>query len=63
MKRILLLAIIGIIGGIAILKNISKKDSLHFVESADDADVSQEDKNFGAFPPEIPAHQFDALFI
>ena len=62
MKRFLLLATIGIIGGIAILKNISKKDSLRFVES-DDADVSREDKNFGAFPPEIPAHQFDALFI
>jgi hypothetical protein len=63
MKKFLLLATIGIVGGLALLKNVSKKDSFRFVESTDDGIVDQDDKNFGAFPPEIPANQFDALFI
>jgi len=63
MKKTFLLAVLGIIAGIAIAKNVHlKRESLHFVEK-DDEIVDQDGKNFGAFPPEIPSHQFDSLFI
>ncbi|MBI4417930.1 MAG: hypothetical protein HY563_04070 [Ignavibacteriales bacterium] len=56
MKRIFLLITLGIIGTLAVLKTINqKKESFHL--------VADSDKNFGAFPPEIPSHQFDDLFI
>lgn len=55
MKRLLLFLSLGIIGTVAVLKTMnSKKPEAEFISS---------DKNFGAFPPEIPASQFDDLFI
>lgn len=58
MKKLLILASIGILGALAILKGLqNKQEVFHFV------DVDQEGKNFGAFPPDIPEDQFDALFV
>lgn len=56
MKRLLLLLSLGIIGTLAVLKTINqKKEAVQL--------FSDSDKNFGAFPPEIPSLQFDDLFI
>ncbi len=61
MKKILYIgsAIIGAIAGVLFLKGYLKKNQpFHFIEE------QSEDKNFGAFPPEIPAQQFEHwLFI
>jgi hypothetical protein len=55
MKRLLLLLSLGIIGTVAVLKTMNgKKLPIEFIG---------QDKNFGAFPPDIPASQFDDLFI
>lgn len=55
MKRLLLLLSLGIIGTLAVMKMTHRKESLHF--------VTEEERNFGAFPPEIPATQFDDMFV
>jgi hypothetical protein len=58
MKKILILASIGILGALAILKGLQNKQEVyHFVDS------DQEEKNFGAFPPDIPEEQFEAMFV
>jgi len=56
MKRIVLLLSLGIIGTLAVLKTINQKREPFHV-------FTDSDKNFGAFPPEIPSQQFDDLFI
>jgi hypothetical protein len=55
MKRLLLFLSLGIIGTVAVLKTINGKKL--------QAELIGPDKNFGAFPPDIPASQFDDLFI
>ncbi len=57
MKKLLILASIGILGALAIFKGLHKPEVYHFVES------DQDGKNFGAFPPEIPEDQFDEMFV
>lgn len=58
MKKFLLLLAAGVLGTILVFKAIDrKKDLFHFVEE----DLKQ--KNFDAFPPEIPGEQFENLFI
>ena len=58
MKKWMIFATIGILGTLAILKGLqNKQEPLKFVEA------DQEGKNFGAFPPEIPADQFDEMFV
>ncbi len=58
MKKLLLFLGAGVLGTFVFFKAIDrKKDVFHFVED----DAGQ--KNFGAFPPEIPAEQFEGLFI
>ncbi|MEP0823270.1 MAG: hypothetical protein HRF44_10525 [Ignavibacterium sp.] len=56
MKRVFLLLTLGIIGTLAVLKTINQKKETFDV-------LAESDKNFGAFPPEIPSQQFDDLFI
>ncbi len=55
MKRLLLFLTLGIIGTFAVLKTMNEKKSM--------AQSIGQGKNFGAFPPDIPASQFDDLFI
>lgn len=55
MKRLLLFLSLGIIGTVAVLKTINGKKL--------QVELIGPDKNFGAFPPDIPASQFDDLFI
>lgn len=58
MKKLLILTAVGILGTLAILKGLqNKQQPLKFVEP------DQNGKNFGAFPPDIPEDQFDALFV
>ena len=58
MKKFLLILALGILGTAVVLRTvIHKKDVLHFVE------IDQGEKNFGAFPPDIPEDQFADLFI
>jgi hypothetical protein len=61
MKKILYIgtAIIGAIAGVLFLKGYLKKNQpFRFIEE------EEEDKNFRAFPPDIPAQQFENwLFI
>lgn len=55
MKRFLLFLSLGIIGTVAVMKTMNgRKQPVEFVD---------QDKNFGAFPPDIPSSQFDDLFI
>ncbi len=55
MKRLLLLLSLGIIGTVAVMRTMNaRKQVVEFVD---------QNKNFGAFPPDIPASQFDDLFI
>lgn len=55
MKRLLLFLSLGIIGTVAVLKTMNGKKP--------NGEHISRDKNFGAFPPDIPASQFDDLFI
>lgn len=58
MKKLLIFTAIGILGALAILKGLqNKQDVYKFTES------DQDGKNFGAFPPDIPADQFDEMFV
>lgn len=57
MKKLLIFASIGILGALVLLRGLQSKQAVyHFVES-------DEGKNFGAFPPEIPEDQFDEMFV
>lgn len=55
MKRAWILLTLGIIGTLAVLRTVQKKEAVDL--------IADSDKNFGAFPPEIPSQQFDDLFI
>ncbi|MEX2117170.1 MAG: hypothetical protein WEB37_09795 [Bacteroidota bacterium] len=55
MKRFLLIITLGILGFVA-LKSMAHVDKSIRISDEDD-------KNFGAFPPEIPSAQFDDLFV
>lgn len=56
MKRALILLTLGVIGTLALLRTVhQKKEAVDL--------MADSDKNFGAFPPEIPSQQFDDLFI
>ena len=58
MKKFLIFTSIAVLGALAILKGLQNKQEVyHFVDS------DQEGKNFGAFPPDIPEDQFDAMFV
>jgi len=54
MKRFLLLLSLGIVGTFAVLRTMNARKPVEFMS---------QDKNFGAFPPDIPSAQFDDLFI
>jgi hypothetical protein len=56
MKRMLLLLSLGLIGTLAVLKAMN--------QGKQEPGLAEEtDKNFGAFPPDIPAAQFDEMFV
>ena len=58
MKKFLFFLAAGVLGTLIVFKTIDrKKDLFHFVEE------DFEQKNSDAFPPEIPADQFEDLFI
>jgi len=58
MKKLLILAAVGILGTLAVLKSLQQKQEVYrFVDS------DQNGKNFGAFPPDIPEDQFDEMFV
>jgi len=58
MKKLLILASIGILGALALFRGLQhKQEVLRFV------DADQDGKNFGAFPPDIPEDQFDEMFV
>ncbi len=58
MKNFLILATVGLLGTLALLKTLHQKQEVYrFVDS------EQNGKNFGAFPPDIPEDQFDEMFV
>jgi hypothetical protein len=58
MKKLLILAAVGVLGTLALLKTLHQKQEVyHFVDS------DTNEKNFGAFPPDIPEDQFDEMFV
>lgn len=60
-KKLLLLLICGLAGSAFILRHqLHNKEIIHFVE---DSPFDPDTKNFGAFPPDIPEQEVDALFI
>ena len=57
MKKLLILAALGVLGTLAVLKTLHRgQEVYHFVDS-------ENGKNFGAFPPDIPEDQFEELFV
>jgi len=59
MKKLLTILAVGAVGTFFVARNlIQRKNALHFTEAEE-----LSEKNFGAFPVEIPEEQFDALFV
>ncbi|HEY4613217.1 MAG TPA: hypothetical protein VII11_09560 [Bacteroidota bacterium] len=59
MKKLLAFIALGAFGSFLVFRSFSqRKEVLHFVENEE-----LSEKNFGAFPVEIPDDQFEALFV
>ena len=59
MKKLLTILAVGAVGTFFVVRNIiQRKKPFHFTEAEE-----LSEKNFGAFPVEIPEEQFDALFV
>ena len=58
MKKLFVLAAVGLLGILALLKSLHQKQEVYHVVDSD-----QNAKNFGAFPADILEDQFDEMFV